>query len=227
MHSTCLAIFLTQILILWLRFGRRAPQAGFIERCAIAGIWFVKPIFGYFCFPLLINLIRLMKTSCGCQNVFTELGLLLLCLWIRFLLFFLASFVSGQQIVFVYFIYSLKRPSEGKQFQRQELERLFFFFFWNSINWITKYTGISLIPPWSNILLISCQRILFTCLCSPCHYINQAEFNFIYSFEMCSCISRWKPEWCFWCIRSHMDVHVDESTPYILKNTSSSVCMQQ
>lgn len=100
-------------------------------------------------------------------------------------------------------------------------------FFRNSINWITKYTGISLIPPWSNILLISCQRILFTCLRSPCHYNNQAELNFIYIFEMCSCISRWKPEWCFRCVRSHMDAHIDESTPYILKNTSQSVSMRQ
>jgi len=35
---------------------------------------------------------------------------------------------------------------------------------------------------------ISCQQILFTCLCSPCHYNNQAELNFIYISEMCSWI---------------------------------------
>lgn len=62
MHALYLfGSFCIQILILWLQFGCSAPQAGFIERCAIAGIWFIKPIFGYFCFPLLINLTRLLK----------------------------------------------------------------------------------------------------------------------------------------------------------------------
>lgn len=40
----------------------QCPQAGFIERCAVAGIRLINPIFGYFCFPLLISLIWLLKT---------------------------------------------------------------------------------------------------------------------------------------------------------------------
>lgn len=40
----------------------QCPQAGFIERCAVAGIRLINHIFLYFCFPLLISLIRLLKT---------------------------------------------------------------------------------------------------------------------------------------------------------------------